>query len=222
MFDNVNISYKKVKNIKLSISNDGAINISSPIGVKEKEIYKLLESKKAWIQKHQQRISVNQKFDYEKYSLEHGSVVYFLGREYAVQLIESKQNVVIESDDVVSFHLNPSVLDNREFKLELLEEFYRDRADIILNNLVAKYLKITNQEIERVTIKKTKTRWGSCNYVKKTINLNFNLLLRDIDAIEYVILHEIAHLTHPNHSREFYAYIHGYMPDWKTREKKLR
>ena len=222
MIDNVNISYKKVKNIRLSISSDGAINITSPIGVSQKEIQKLLDSKKGWIQKHQQRISVNQKFDYEKYSLKHGSVVYFLGRLYTVQLVESKQNIVIESDDVVSFYLNPSVIDNREFKLELLEEFYRDRADIILNNLVAKYLKITNQEIERVTIKKTKTRWGSCNYVKKTINLNFNLVLRDMDAIEYVVLHEIAHLTHPNHSREFYAYIHSYMPDWKVGERKLK
>jgi predicted metal-dependent hydrolase len=148
--------------------------------------------------------------------------VYFLGKPYTVQLVESKQNIIVESDDIVSFHLNPSVIDNREFKLELLEEFYRDRADIILNNLVAKYLKITNQEIERVTIKKTKTRWGSCNYVKKTINLNYNLVLRDIGAIEYVVLHEIAHLTHPNHSREFYAYIYSYMPDWKARERKLK
>lgn len=87
---------------------------------------------------------------------------------------------------------------------------------------MAKYLKITNQEITRVTIKKTKTRWGSCNYVKKTINLNFNLVLRDIQAIEYVVLHEIAHLTHPNHSKEFYAYVASYMPDWKVREKRLK
>ncbi len=222
MLNNINIAYKKVKNLKLSISNDGAINITSPIGVSEKEIYKLLESKKSWIERHQQRISQNQKFDYEKYSLEHGSFVYFLGRACTVQLIESRQNIITEYDNIVSFHLNQSVINNHEFKVELLEEFYRDRADIILNNLVAKYLKITNQEIARVTIKKTKTRWGSCNYVKKTINLNFNLVLRDIDAIEYVVLHEIAHLKHPNHSREFYAYIQDYMPDWKAREKKLK
>ncbi|MFT4693140.1 MAG: putative metal-dependent hydrolase [Francisella sp.] len=222
MFDNINITYKKVKNIKLSISRDGEINITSPIGVSQKEIHNLLESKKKWIQKHQHKISANQKFNYEKYSLDHNSYVYFLGRACTVQLVESKQNIVTESDDVVSFYINQSVINNQEFKLLLLEEFYRDRADIILNNLVAKYLKITNQEIERVTIKKTKTRWGSCNYVKKTINLNFNLVLRDIDAIEYVVLHEIAHLTHPNHSREFYIYIHSYMPDWKAREKKLK
>lgn len=220
--DNINITYRKVKNLKISIANDGAINITSPLGVKKSQIYDLIESKKSWIEKHQQRLSKNSKYDYSKYSLEEGSIVYFLGREYKVRLIESKQNIVTESEDTISFYANPSVIDNQQFKLQLLEEFYRDRADIILNNLMAKYLKITNQEIEKVTIKKTKTRWGSCNYVKKTINLNFDLVLRDIEAIEYVILHEIAHLTHPNHSKEFYNYVESYMPDWKSREKRLK
>ena len=141
-----------------------------------------------------------------------GDSIYFLGCEYPIKLVESKHNIVNYHDDHIEFLLNSSVIANREFKLQLLEEFYKDQADIILNNLVAKYLKITNQEINRVTIKKTKTRWGSCNYVKKTINLNFNLVLRDIRAIEYVVLHEIAHLTHPNHSKEF----------WKVREKRLK
>ncbi|WP_256868874.1 SprT family zinc-dependent metalloprotease [Francisella sp. Scap27] len=220
--DNINITYRKVKNLKISIANDGAINITSPLGVKESQIYDLIESKKKWIEKHQQRLSKNSKYDYSKYTLEEGSIVYFLGREYKVRLIESKQNVVTESEDAILFYVNPSVIGNQQFKLQLLEEFYRDRADIILNNLMAKYLKITNQEIERVTIKKTKTRWGSCNYVKKTINLNFDLVLRDIEAIEYVILHEIAHLTHPNHSKEFYNYVESYMLDWKSREKRLK
>lgn len=220
--DNINITYRKVKNLKISIANDGAINITSPLGVKESQIYDLIESKKNWIEKHQQRLSKNLKYDYSKYSLEENSTICFLGRKYVVKLVESKQNLVIESDDYVSFYANPSVINNQQFKLQLLEEFYRDRADIILNNLMAKYLKITNQEIERVTIKKTKTRWGSCNYVKKTINLNFDLVLRDIEAIEYVILHEIAHLTHPNHSKEFYNYVESYMPDWKSREKRLK
>ncbi|MDE4980602.1 M48 family metallopeptidase, partial [Francisella tularensis subsp. holarctica] len=75
---------------------------------------------------------------------------------------------------------------------------------------------ITNQEITRVTIKKTNTRWGSCIYVKITINLNFNLVLREIQAIEYVVLHEIAHLSHTNHSKVFYAYVARFMPDWNV------
>lgn len=222
MFDNINITYKKVKSLKLAIAQDGMINIVSPIGVTKKEIYKLLEAKKSWIEKHRQKIVANQKFDYTKYTLEQDSFVYFLGRAYSIQLVESKQNIILDSNELITFYLNKSVINNQEFKLQLLEEFYRDKADIILNNLVAKYLKITNQEIEKVAIKKTKTRWGSCNYIKKTINLSLHLILRDIEAIEYVVLHEIAHLTYPNHSREFYAYIHSYMSDWKARERRLK
>lgn len=219
----VDIVYKDVKNLKISVSKDNTVIVNSPHGVTKKEISKLIESKKLWIDKHVARLSGHQKFDYEKYDLGKGSSIYFLGREYIVKLTESKQNIVHDSEDgYIEFLLNPSIINNREFKLELLEEFYKDRADMILNNLVAKYLKITGQEIERVTIKKTKTRWGSCNHVKKTINLNFNLVLRCIEAIEYVVLHEIAHLTYPNHSKEFYAYIASYMPDYKARENMLK
>ncbi|WP_150467703.1 M48 family metallopeptidase [Francisella sp. SYW-9] len=218
----VDIVYKNVKNLKISLNKEGLVTVTSPKGVTKKEIFALLESKKSWIEKHSKRLSANKKYDYTQYLLEDDSNIYFLGREYLVKSIPSKQNLIYEHEDHFEFLLNPSVIGNREFKLQLLEEFYRDRADIILNNLVAKFLKITNQEIQRVTIKKTKTRWGSCNYIKKTINLNFNLILRDIEAIEYVVLHEIAHLTHPNHSKEFYNYIESYMPDWKIREKRLK
>ncbi|MDE4938491.1 DUF45 domain-containing protein, partial [Francisella tularensis subsp. holarctica] len=79
----------------------------------------------------------------------------FLGREYPIKIVESKHNIVYYHDDHIQILLNPSVITNRKFKLKLLEEFYKDQADIILNNLVAKYLKINNQEITRVTIKKT-------------------------------------------------------------------
>ncbi|WP_150463857.1 M48 family metallopeptidase [Francisella sp. XLW-1] len=218
----VDIIYKNVKNLKISLSADGVITVTSPKGVSKKEILELLQTKKRWIDRHTKRLLINQRYDYSNYNLDDGDCIYFLGRQYPIQITCSKHNLVNYCDDYIEFLLNSSVINNKEFKQKLLEEFYRDQADIILNNLVAKYLKITNQEINRVTIKKTKTRWGSCNYVKKNINLNFNLILRDIEAIEYVVLHEIAHLTHPNHSKEFYDYVSCYMPDWKAREKRLK
>lgn len=110
-------------------------------------------NQKNWIEKHSKRLSASRKYDYNDYELDHGDKIYFLGREYYVKLTPSKQNLICEYDDHFEFLLNPSVIGNRDFKLELLEEFYRDRADIILNNLVAKFLKITNQEIQRVIIK---------------------------------------------------------------------
>ncbi|OEZ33777.1 metal-dependent hydrolase [Francisella endosymbiont of Amblyomma maculatum] len=218
----VNITYRDVSNLKISLNKDDLVTVISSKSLTQKEICKILESKKAWLDKHAKRLSINQKYDYQNYTLNDGDSIYFLGCEYPIKLVESKHNIVNYYDDHIQFLLNSSVIANREFKLQLLEEFYKDQADIILNNLVAKYLKITNQEINRVTIKKQRLDEAHVTMSKKTINLNFNLVLRDIRAIEYVVLHEIAHLTHPNHSKEFYAYVASYMPDWKVREKRLK
>ncbi|AJC48884.1 M48 family metallopeptidase [Allofrancisella guangzhouensis] len=220
--ENIKIVYKNIKNLKLALDTGGNVVVTSPRSFSKKEIFDILQTRKAWIEKHRNRIVVNKKYNYNLYNLDQGSQVFFLGKEYTVELIESKQNLLVEKERSLVFYLNSSVISNRKFKLILLEEFYRDKADIILNNLVAKYLKITNQEVQKVVIKKVKTRWGSCNHTKKIINLNVDLVLRDIQAIEYVILHEVAHLTHPNHSKDFYSYVANYMPDWKVREKSLK
>ncbi|MGL4687373.1 MAG: M48 metallopeptidase family protein, partial [Fusobacteriaceae bacterium] len=66
-----------------------------------------------------------------------------------------------------------------------------------------------------------KTRWGSCNTRKKYLNFNILLLASPLESIEYVVLHEIAHLKYPHHQKSFWNYISFYMPDWKDRKKKL-
>ena len=220
----INITYKNIKNLRISIDDSLNINVTSPIGVNKKYIEDIIQSKSSWIAKHKQKILNKQKYNYTLYDLEENGLVYLLGEQYSIKIVNSSNNIIQcdEKSKLLEFYLNQSVIDNYEFKLELLKEFYRDRAEIIFGNIVAKYLKITNKDINRLTIKKTKTLWGSCNYAKGYINLNVDLVLRDIRAVEYVILHEIAHLTHPNHSKQFYDYIAQFMPDWKFRESLIK
>jgi len=77
------------------------------------------------------------------------------------------------------------------------------------------------KEINKVTIRKMKTRWGSCNYHKKSINLNLELIKKPLECVEYVIFHELTHLIYPNHSKDFYNYLLTYMSDWKRRKERL-
>ena len=64
-----------------------------------------------------------------------------------------------------------------------------------------------------------RTRWGSCNKAKGYINLNLDLITKKKEFIEYVVLHELAHLVYANHSKDFYALISKHMPDYKARIK---
>ena len=66
-----------------------------------------------------------------------------------------------------------------------------------------------------------KSRWGSCNTSKKQVLLNTELIKAPTHGIEYVIMHELCHLKHPNHDNKFYGFLNIVMPDWKQRKERL-
>ncbi len=108
-----------------------------------------------------------------------------------------KEAVTYTKEEVIQFH---------RFVLECVE----------------KYAEIMNLNFGKIKFNNAKTRFGSCN--TKTHNLNFSYLLlsKPKDAIESVVVHELAHIVYPNHSKAFYDYIEKYMPDYKERSKKLK
>lgn len=73
----------------------------------------------------------------------------------------------------------------------------------------------------RLRLREMKSRWGSCLVYKQTITLNTRLLTCSRECIEYVVLHELCHFVHPNHSPRFYALLASFLPDWKARRQEL-
>ena len=72
-----------------------------------------------------------------------------------------------------------------------------------------------------IQIRKMKTMWGNCNFVKNIVTLNLYLAKTPLVCIDYVIVHELAHLIHHNHSKEFHNLVTTILPDWKDRKKLL-
>ena len=112
-------------------------------------------------------------------------------------------------------------MENIGEKKKIMEKWYFENAKKLFPQFMEKWLKILDEHVEKVSIKPMKTRWGSCNYVKKYINLNTELIKRTPFEIEYVVLHELTHLKYPNHGKGFYNYIERYMPNYKIAEKML-
>lgn len=74
----------------------------------------------------------------------------------------------------------------------------------------------------KIVIKAQHSRWGSCSGRTRRIYLNWRLVKAPVEIIDYVIIHELGHLKHPNHSREFWAFIGEFAPDWRRHRKWLR
>ncbi len=74
----------------------------------------------------------------------------------------------------------------------------------------------------RVTFRLMSSRWGSCNHATRAISINVRLALYPEECTDYIIVHELAHLVHPDHSPRFWALVAEYIPGWKNLRRKLR
>ncbi|MGN0549984.1 MAG: M48 family metallopeptidase [Acutalibacteraceae bacterium] len=107
-----------------------------------------------------------------------------------------------------------------ELSAEEISEL-KNRAREILPKLTEKYAKIMGVSYGTVKITSAQKRFGSCS-AKNNICYSYILMQYPIEAIEYVVVHELAHTVHHDHSKAFYALIEKYMPDYKQREKLLK
>ena len=209
----VKIIRKNVKNLTLKINRYGEITLSVPLKLPECIVRDFLLKKAAWINKKQELIATFTK-SFCKFG--DGEVVEFLGNKYILRFILSDfEKVEIEQNQFIIYFIDSDV-----YKIEkFLDHWYHEKAKEIFLSIVDRYSKILNKNVKIVRIRKMKTRWGSCNHIKNYINLNVDMIKKPLHFIEFVILHELAHLTHPNHSNKFYDYLSFYMPDWRERAK---
>lgn len=99
-------------------------------------------------------------------------------------------------------------------EMKSLEELISKRLPI--------YEEMTGLKSSSWHIREMKTRWGSCNTRTKRLCFNLLLIKYPISCLDYVILHELSHIKYPNHSKEFWKFIEGYMPDYKMRRRFLK
>ncbi len=152
---------------------------------------------------------------------------YYFTKEDALNLLERKQKWIENS--ISKFEEN-SLEDNefyflgvkhKNLDLRDLDKFYKEEVQKIVPPLVQKYSNIMNLFPTSLKYRKNKRTWGSCNY-KNGLNFNTLLIKFPMEVIEYIVIHELAHIKHKNHSKKFWDLVEKYCPDYKQREKLLK
>lgn len=96
-----------------------------------------------------------------------------------------------------------------------MKKFYKKRTMEIVMPMVQKYAQLMNVEFSKVTIREQLTRWGSCSS-RGNLSFNMKIICAPLEAVEYVVLHEVAHLKHFNHSKVFWQEVEKWMPNYKV------
>ena len=132
------------------------------------------------------------------------------------QFVESKREWIIKNVKKVLENPSPVPKDfSPEEKKRLVKQ-----ARILIAQRVEHYAPIIGVSYNRIAIKDTKTRWGSCSR-DGNLNFSFRLVLEPLELLDYVVVHELCHRLHMNHSKEFWREVERVIPDYKERRRKL-
>lgn len=106
-------------------------------------------------------------------------------------------------------------------RLKAMENRYREAARARFESRVAYYHRRTGGSYTSITVRDQKSRWGSCSS-RGTLSFNYRLIFAPPVILDYVVVHELCHLTHMNHSKDFWNMVAGFMPEYKEYRKWLR
>ena len=139
-------------------------------------------------------------------------------KEWISSSILKMRKKLINDDE---FLLLGEVKKTDEYKIKNIDIFYKNEIKKILPLKVEEYSKKMNLFPTNISYRKNKRTWGSCNH-KNGLNFNILLMKFPIEVMEYVIVHELAHIKHKNHSRDFWNLVAVYCPNYKEVEKQFK
>lgn len=215
---NIELQYGFRKRLSLTVYPDRRVIARIPYGFPKRKVKAYLYKKSKWIIKHLDHFEQHppeSKKDYIE-----GKEFAFLGEKYKLKLIMGPARVALDGKELVVRVKDPN---DKDMIARILDRWYRKEAIRILTprfHELFDRLQYLNLPETTLRFYKMKRRWGSCS-LKNVITLNTELIKKNINLIDYVIVHEICHLKVHAHNKAYYSLLESVLPDWKERREVL-
>ena len=211
--------YTNRKTLGIKVYPDTSVKVFAPIDTDLPIIEQHLKAKRRWIEKQQRSFQTYLPATPPRQYIG-GETFLYLGKQYMLKIESSTaEEVKLYQGRLVVKTVNPEATHIKK----LLQQWYIARATILFNKLFEEQFYLFKRfglEKPILQIKKMEKRWGSCTPQQKII-LTPELIKAPIVCINYVILHELCHLVHHNHSKSFYRLLENFMPDWQKYKQLL-
>jgi predicted metal-dependent hydrolase len=196
------------KTVSLHIKPDATIVIKAPHRFPIEKIKKLIQEHTSWIQQKQQTLL-------SRNTIKTENEYWYLGKTYSLA-IRQQQKQIVELTD--KFYIASS---SQTYIKRYITSWYKQQARVIITERVKHYANKAQLTYRSLAIANAETRWGSCSS-KKTLNFNWKLVMAPIEVIDYVVSHELAHLTHLNHSADFWESVRKIYPVYRQHRTWLK
>lgn len=206
----------KLKHIYLSFNGFGDLVIKSP-KVSLRKIEQLLLKKSSWIEKSREKIlqTKGKALDFSQ-----APEFYFMGELYPLNLkVQDKKKTILsfeENNFTLLYHSYDEILFQKH-----VDHFYKVEA----KKYIPKWAQIWAEKMSlaptEIRFRKTKRQWGSCS-AKNVLSFNTMMMKLPQDVIQYIIVHELAHIKHKHHQKSFWKEVEDYLPDYRVQVKILK
>lgn len=208
----------RINTIRLEIWPEQGLIVIVPRKYDIKYVNEFIKSKKDWIYKKLAQ-HYQQRKGQEDRELNHNDVIKFLGNDVVITIIPGNHKSDRVTLEKGLLFINP---DGSDKTINLLvEEWYRFQAKLLINEKVEFFSRQMGLEYKGFGIRGQRTRWGSCSR-KKILSFNWKLMKAPETIIDYVVIHELAHLKEMNHSVKFWDVVAQYYPQYKQSRLWLR
>ena len=215
----IELTLKSVKHVHLSVHPPtGRVTLVAPDGTRPEVAHAYAASRLGWIRTQQARLAAQLREGPRAYVTRESHYVW--GRRYLLEVREHDgPPAVTLSNRRLILAVRPGTETARRH--EIMEEWYRRQMHGAIPALVAAWERRLGVTLARYFVQRMKTKWGSCNPRAGHIRLNTDLAKKPRDLLEYVVVHELAHLREPRHGTAFVAILDAHLPGWREARAEL-
>lgn len=211
-----NLKRSQRKTASIYIERDGSVSAFVPDHLNDDQIDKLIEHKRYWIYKSQAEWrDLNSSRIYREFV--NGEGFLYLGRSYRLRIISEQDKPLILKDGYFCLSSNAAE-HNPE---EAFKEFYRNKARQRIPQRVLNYQAQMGLDIQEVAVMELGYRWASCSSDRR-LNFHWKTMMAPLSVIDYIVVHELAHLRYSNHTESFWNEVDKILPDYRRHVSWLR
>jgi len=212
----VKVIRKNIKSIRLRVlRQDGSVVVSAPSFVSDKRVLEFVKSKIDWIKRQKELV------DKEKNLLKYisGESIKIFGKEYVLIVNQGNREMARIFDGQVLLTVENT--NDYEAKKNCLDILYKKLVTEKIYEKLPLFEGKMGLKSSSFTVRKMKTRWGSCNTKTRKLCFNSELAKKEEECINYVIIHELCHIKYANHKKEFWKFLEGFLPNYKIIKNEL-
>lgn len=215
----IDVVYKDIKNLHIGVYPPlGRVRVAAPLSLDDDRVRLAVIQRLPWIK--QRRAELRAADRQSEREMVTGESHYVWGIRHRLRVLERPGRAHIEIDGPRLLLYVPTGAD-AEARRRILERWQREQLRERIPALITRWEKVIEREVPRWSIRRMKTKWGSCNRETGHIWFNVELAKKHPDCLEYMVVHEMTHLLERHHGARFAALMDRFLADWRARREHL-